>query len=75
LRSKSYSSLSIDAAIHKWAPAADNNDPVRYAKDVEKLTGLSANKKINSLDDQELNKVANAIRTVEGWKPGKEQKI
>lgn len=75
LRSKSYSSLSIDAAIHKWAPAADNNNPKRYVKGVVKRTGLSANRKISSLSDQELNKFANAIRATEGWKPGEEQRV
>ena len=75
LRSKSYNNLTIAAAINRWAPAADNNDPVKYAQTVSKLTGLSANRTISSLNDTELQSVANAIRKVEGWKPGQEQRI
>jgi hypothetical protein len=75
LRSGGYNNLSIYAAIHKWAPAADSNDPKKYTEMVEKYTGLNANKKINSLSDDELARVANAIRKVEGWNIGHEQKL
>jgi len=75
LRSSSYINLSIREAIHKWAPAADNNDPKKYTNMVQKYTGLAPDKKIKSLNDNELEKVANAIRKVEGWNTGKEQKI
>lgn len=75
LLSDGYKNLSISAAIHKWAPAADNNDPKKYTNTVAKSTGLSPNKKIKDLSDKELQSVANAIRKVEGWIPGKEQKL
>lgn len=75
LHSKSYNNLSIKGAIHKWAPAADSNNPERYTKQVAKFTGLSPDRKIKDLNDQELQAVANAIRRVEGWKPGKERKL
>lgn len=75
LKSKNYKNLSIKDAIHKWAPAADNNNPAQYTKKVEKMTGLSADIPLNSLNDTELQSVANAIRKIEGWVPGKETRI
>ena len=75
LRSNAYVNLTISQAIHKWAPAADNNNPARYTRHVSQLTGLDATRTINSLSDAELDSVANAIRTHEGWRVGTEQRI
>lgn len=75
LQSKSYRDLSIKAAINKWAPSSDGNNPENYARKVSRMTGLPADAKINTLNDSELRKVANAIKTVEGWTVGKEEKL
>ena len=75
LRSKYYNNLSVKDAIHKWAPSSDNNNPESYARHVSQLTGIDAQRTINSLNDHEIQNVANAIRKIEGWKPGKTQKI
>ena len=75
LRSKSYRNLSISEAIHKWAPASDNNNPKSYSQRISKMTGLPVNAKINNLNDNDLMRVARAIQTVEGWIVGTEQKI
>ena len=34
------------------------------------MTGLSLKKKLNQLTPEELDNVAFAIKTIEGWKPG-----
>ena len=75
LRSKNYNNLSVAGAIHRWAPSSDGNNPESYARKVSKMTGLPANAKINTLSDEDLKKVANAIKTIEGWTVGKEEKI
>lgn len=75
LRSKNYNNLSVAGAIHRWAPSSDGNNPERYARKVSKMTGLPADAKINSLTDSDLQKVANAIKVIEGWNVGKEEKI
>jgi len=75
LRTDSYNQLSISEAIHKWAPASDNNHPDAYSRNVARMTGLSINTKIRDINDSDLMRVARAIQTVEGWKPGIEQKI
>ena len=75
LKTKSYVNLSISQAIHKWAPSADGNNPVKYAQKVSNLTGLPINATIRDLSDADLGRVARAIQTVEYWNPGVKQKI
>lgn len=69
LRSKSYNKLTIAGAISRYAPPSENNTAA-YHRSIEKLTGLSINRMMSDLSDTELDKVVNAIRRIEGWKPG-----
>lgn len=69
LNAKSYRNLTIAGAISRWAPPSENNTSA-YHTNVQKLTGLSLNRFINDLTPTELDSLANAIRTVEGWQPG-----
>lgn len=75
LRSSSYNNLTIMNAIKRYAPAADRNDPVRYANTISRTTGLDVNRTIRSLNDTELQSVANVIRQVEGWRVGTRTKL
>lgn len=75
LRSKNYKNLSVKDAIHRWAPSSDGNNPESYARKVSKMTGLPANAKINSLNDSEIRQVAEAIKVIEGWNVGREEKL
>lgn len=75
LRSKNYNNLSVSDAIHRWAPASDNNNPKQYAKHVSNMTGLAADVVINNLSDNDLERVARAIQSFEGWVPGTEQRL
>lgn len=70
LRGKSYNNLTIANAVSRYAPPSENNT-VAYQRSIERLTGLSINRRISELSDSELDKVTNAIRQIEGWKPGK----
>lgn len=76
LRSKNYKNLSIKAAIYRWCPFGDGkNNPIYYSQKISKMTGLPANATINSLNNAQLRKVANAIKHQEGWTIGKEEKL
>ena len=75
LRSKNYKNLSVKDAIHRWAPFSDGNNPESYARKVSNMTGLDANTKIKSLNDSEIRQVAEAIKVIEGWNVGREEKI
>nr|MBQ0091086.1 hypothetical protein [Candidatus Enterousia merdequi] len=75
LRSKKYNNLSLSAAISRYAPSKDSNNPVRYANTVSKKTGISTNTILNTLSDNDLQRIARAMRDVEGWIVGTEQRI
>lgn len=75
LRTQKYNNLSVKDAIHRWAPFSDGNNPENYSRRVSKMTGLSADTKIYTLNDNDLMKIARAIQTVEGWGVGQEQRM
>ncbi|MBR1380247.1 MAG: hypothetical protein IJ560_01525 [Alphaproteobacteria bacterium] len=71
LRTPNYQRLSILDAMKRYAPASDNNRPVQYAQKIASRAGVSINTKLSQLNDTQMDAVANTIRTVEGWTPGK----
>ena len=73
LRSEKYRDLSIGAAITKYAPPHEN-DTDSYIKKLCNMTGLSNNLKIRDLNDEQMTRVVNAIRIIEGWIVGTETK-
>lgn len=74
LRTDSYNKLTLAGAISRYAPPVENNTAA-YHRNIEKLTGLSINKKMSDLTPSELTKVAQAIRQIENWKAGTTQRI
>ena len=70
LRSSSYINLTIAGAISRYAPPVEN-DTAAYHRRIQELTGLSINRRISELSNTELTRVASAIRTIEGWAPGR----
>lgn len=71
LRTDKYSKKTIFSAIGSYAPAVENNTAL-YQKLIQKHTGLSGKTIVGTLTDAQLNKLATAIRSIEGWRPGKE---
>lgn len=69
LRTDSYNKLTVASAISRYAPPSENNTSA-YHRQIEKLTGLSVNKRMADLTDSELTRVATAIRHIEGWREG-----
>lgn len=70
LRSDSYNKLTVAGAISRYAPPTENNTAA-YHRQIEKMTGLSINKRMSDLTDAEMARVTNAIRTIEGWSVGR----
>lgn len=70
LRSDSYNRLTVAGAISKYAPPIEN-DTAAYHRQIQNLTGLSINRRISDLSDDEVARVATAIRQIEGWKVGR----
>jgi uncharacterized protein (TIGR02594 family) len=70
LQGPSYRNLSINDAIHRYAPPVEN-DTNAYQRTIERLTGLDSGRSIASLSAAELSRVVGAIQVVEGWQEGR----
>jgi hypothetical protein len=69
--SSSYKDLTLKDAIKKYAPAGDNNNPVKYAANVMK-DGNVENKVMHTYKSNEQGRIMDAMKIQEGYKPGKE---
>jgi len=65
-----YQELTLEAAIVKYAPKSDGNDPKKYTDDVVKETGIKRNTPMVELDDEGLMAIILAMRKVENYKIG-----
>lgn len=70
LRTDTYNNLTIAGAISRYAPPSENNTAA-YHRQIERLTGLSINRRVRDLSDAEVSRMARAIREIEGWSPGR----
>ena len=67
---KDYGKITILAAMNKYAPSSDNNDPEKYARTVATAVGASTDTTLDTLSDAQLAKFSEEIKRVEGWKAG-----
>lgn len=74
LRTNSYRDLTIAGAINRYSPP-NENDTKTYQNRVAQNTRLDMNRRMRDLSDEEIARVANAIRQQEGWRPGKTVRI
>ncbi len=65
-----YRDLSMNAAIHRYAPKKDKNDPVRYVAYLKKNAGIDPNKTMKDLSDEELDRMVYHMSKFEGMKSG-----
>jgi hypothetical protein len=70
LRGGTYKGKTIIQAMQTYAPWDDDNNPDRYAKHIQSITGLDINRVVGTLNDTELNAMMKAIQRVEGWTEG-----
>ena len=70
LLSDSYRNLSLKDAVCKYAPPHENNTK-KYQNDLKKLTGVDIERKICDLNDEEMERVVQVIKQLEGWRVGK----
>ncbi len=69
MRTDTYSKLTIAGAISRYAPPSENNT-AGYHRRIGELTGLSINRRVSDLNDDEIARIASAIRVIEGWETG-----
>ena len=76
LQTEPYQKLTIGGAMARWAPGADpNNKPTLYAQLVSGPMGVPASYSMRNLTAAQLRQMAEAIKKVEGWIPGKEYTV
>ena len=71
LRTDKYSKLTVTSAIKRYAGPASEADLRNYLNHLVKSTGININSNLGSLNDATLEKVADAICVIEGWREGK----
>jgi RHS repeat-associated protein len=64
-----YTNLTLDEAIERYAPP-NENDTRRYQGFVRQRTGLAGDVRLGTLNNNQRTALANAIRTLEGWRAG-----
>lgn len=77
---RNWGNLTIEAMIHKYAPADDGktpalkgNNPAQYTTSVAKHSGLSKHLKINELNNLQMQSLLEAMKKHEGYKVGSVQ--
>jgi hypothetical protein len=58
---KRYQGLTIKEMVPIYAPAKDGNDVPRYTKDIGNFSGLEVNRRLDSLSDEEYQRLMQAI--------------
>lgn len=74
LRSDSYKNKTIATAMYSYAPPFENNTAA-YNRYLARLTGLPTTSKLADLTNEQIMRLARAIRQVEGWREGVEKTI
>ena len=74
LSSSAYKDLTIDDAIHKYAPSNENNTE-NYLKFIENQTGFSRLTTLNQLSKDNMLRLAKAMAKHEGNIPGKKRLV
>lgn len=74
LLGNNYRDLSLKDAVFKYAPPHEN-DTKKYQNDLKKLTGIDINRKLCDLTDEEMERVVETIKQLEGWCVGRITRI
>src|SRR5450830_285246 len=62
-----YGKKTIAETLPQYAPKSDGNDPQHYLDMVTQSTGFSSDATIGDFSEADLNKLVNAIQTMEGY--------
>ncbi len=74
LRTDTYGRLTINAALARYCP--DTRAIINlYRRGMKSETGLNMNTRLRDLSNEQILVVANAIKKLEGWRPGQEHHV
>ena len=69
LGSPAYQRLTLQQAINRYAPPAEN-DTAAYSNYVSGAGSLLLDTRLNAMSSQQMDALARAIQVHEGWRPG-----
>lgn len=72
---RDYNTKTIAAAIAKYAPTSDGNNPTKYANFIAKRVGVPINTVLKTLTAPQQDKMLAAMEVYEGFKVGKVTKL
>jgi hypothetical protein len=64
LKGSTYRNKTIIEAVKSYAPKKDGNNPERYARQIESITGLKQNRVLKDLSDKEFAALIAAMKQV-----------
>jgi hypothetical protein len=70
-----YRNKTISEMVDTYAPAKHGNNPERYKRQIKQFSGLDRERKMNSLTDKEFQALIVAMKRIEGFKIGTEEKF
>ena len=70
LKTDKYQNKTLAQAIHIYAPSSDGNNPTSYAARLARSMGISVNTYLRDMSDAQIERMAEGIRSIEGWRAG-----
>lgn len=70
LKTEKYRNKTLAQAINIYAPSSDGNNPASYAARLARAIGVSINTYLRDMSDIQLERMAEGIRRIEGWREG-----
>ena len=70
LKTDKYQNKTLAQAIQVYAPSSDGNNPASYAARLARAMGVSTNTYLRDMSDIQLERMAEGIRRIEGWREG-----
>lgn len=75
LKGRHYRNKTISQMVNTYAPKEDGNNPERYKRQIERFSGLKRGRVLKDLSDDEFATLIAAMKRIEGFKPGREEKF
>ncbi len=65
-----YKNLTMSEMVHRYAPSSDSNNPGAYTAYLASRTGISPNKVMSDMTDEEIHTLTRSMSVYEGMKAG-----
>lgn len=70
LKRSEYQAKTLAQAMEKYAPSSDGNNPTSYAARLARAIGVTTNTYLRDMSDIQIQRMAEGIRRIEGWREG-----